>query len=103
MRDAAEAESHALLKRVGMAIEILEIMDECVVALQAAKLLRRAKAKAEGTVSTSPDPTLYGGEEPMLLSHYWGPLDLLDRDLDLDFAFQLADMDCQGPTSADYE
>ncbi|KAH6683609.1 hypothetical protein F5X68DRAFT_171820 [Plectosphaerella plurivora] len=100
MREATEEESQPLLRRVDMAIEILEIMDECVVALESAKLLRRAKEKAKGTVPSTPDPALagFGFEGPMLLSHYWGPLDFLDGEIDLDMAFQIADMEI--PTGA---
>jgi hypothetical protein len=45
-QEAVESEMQPLLRLVDMAIEILMIMDECVVALQAAKLLQGAREKA---------------------------------------------------------
>lgn len=98
-QQAAESEIQTLLQLVDMAIEILEIMDECVVALQSAKLLRRAKEKAEGramTEAVTPSQRQFGFDRTVHLNHYWGPLDLLDGDVDFDFAFQLADFDDGG-------
>ncbi|KAM0322738.1 hypothetical protein ACHAQA_009329 [Verticillium albo-atrum] len=92
-REPSDTDNHQLLERVGMAIEILEIMDECVVASEAAKLLRQAKEKAERAGPSASNQAINGFEGTMLLNHYWGPLDLLGGDMDLDFAFQLADLD----------
>lgn len=84
-----------------MAIEILETMDECVVALKAAKLMQRAIDKARRKFSTETPPTVAAtveANEAMLhLNHYWGPLNLIDGEMDFDFAFQLDDMDGSNP------
>ncbi|KAK8112025.1 uncharacterized protein PG998_008482 [Apiospora kogelbergensis] len=92
-----ESEVLPLLQVVDMAVEILEAMDECVVAMQAAKLLHRARVRAEKrfsvTTEPSPNPELLGSEGAIPLSQYWGPLGLLDGEMDLDFAFQLGAFD----------
>ncbi|KAM9877728.1 C6 transcription factor [Verticillium dahliae] len=90
---SSETDNQYLLERVGMAIEILENMDECVVALEAAKLLRQAKEKAQSSVPFTSSQAAYDFEGTMLLNQYWGPLDLLGGDMDLDFAFQFSDLD----------
>lgn len=101
MKEATEAEMEPLLRVVAMAIEILETMDECVVALKAAKLMQRAMDKARRKFSTETPPavaTTSEANDAMLhLNHYWGPLNLIEGDMDFDFAFQLEDMD--GPHS----
>lgn len=87
-----------------MAIEILEVMDDCVVALEAAKLLRRAKERAEVRFSApavTADPALSAADGTVHLNHYWGPLNLFDGDMDLDFAFQLAGFDGRDSFTAD--
>ncbi|KAM0276266.1 hypothetical protein ACHAQH_006941 [Verticillium albo-atrum] len=93
---SSETDNQYLLERVGMAIEILENMDECVVALEAAKLLRQAKEKAQNSGPFTSNQAAYDFEGTMLLNQYWGPLDLLGGDMDLDFAFQFADIDAPG-------
>jgi hypothetical protein len=97
MKEATEGEMQPLLSIVGKAIEILETMDECVVALKAAKLLQRATEKANRKFSSSAAPmvvTPMETNDPLLhLNHYWGPLNLIDSEMDLDFAFQLEEMD----------
>ncbi|PNH44394.1 hypothetical protein VD0004_g3306 [Verticillium dahliae] len=90
---SSETDNQYLLERVGMAIEILDNMDECVVALEAAKLLRQAKEKAQSSVPFTSSQAAYDFEGTMLLNQYWGPLDLLGGDMDLDFAFQFSDLD----------
>ncbi|RBQ81824.1 hypothetical protein VDGD_02539 [Verticillium dahliae] len=90
---SSETDNQYLLERVGMAIEILENMDECVVALEAAKLLRQAKEKAQSSVPFTSSQAAYDFEGTMLLNQYWGPLDLLGGDMDLDSAFQFSDLD----------
>jgi hypothetical protein len=99
MKEATEAERDPLLKMVGMSIEILETMDECVVALKAAKLLLRAteKANRKFSMARAPDTaaaTPVDANDSLLhLNHYWGPLNLIDGEMDLDYAFQLDDSD----------
>ncbi|EEY15972.1 conserved hypothetical protein [Verticillium alfalfae VaMs.102] len=93
---SSETDNQYLLERVGMAIEILENMDECVVALEAAKLLRQAKEKAQSSGPFTSSQAAYDFEGTMLLNQYWGPLDLLGGDMDLDFAFQFSDLDAPG-------
>ncbi|CAG9937423.1 unnamed protein product [Clonostachys rosea f. rosea IK726] len=85
-QEAVESEMQPLLRLVDMAIEILMIMDECVVALQAAKLLQGAREKA--TQKSPPqavsaaNPGTSWPDGIVHLNHYWGPLNLLDGDLD---------------------
>jgi hypothetical protein len=97
MKEATEAETEPLLRVVTMAIEILETMDECVVALKAAKLMQRAidKARRKNSSETTPTvaATIEANEAMLHLNHYWGPLNLIDGEMDFDFAFQLEDMD----------
>lgn len=91
-----------------MAIEILETMDECVVATKAAQMLHRASEKAKKKFSSSAGSTASAntgsltpaqGHEMLHLNQYWGPLNFvgneMDLDLDLSF-FQLADWDGGG-------
>ncbi|KAK4119489.1 hypothetical protein N657DRAFT_581552 [Parathielavia appendiculata] len=111
-QEATESEIQPLLKLVSMAIEILETMDECVVAAKAAQLLRRASENAQkksisastsaGANTAAPHPggqPLAQGHEAMLhLNQYWGPLSFVGGDMDLDFNFfQLADLDGGNP------
>ncbi|KAH8201690.1 hypothetical protein TruAng_004128 [Truncatella angustata] len=97
MKEATETETEPLLKVVAMAIEILETMDECVVALKAAKLMQKSIDKARRKFSTETPPavapTVDANEAMIHLNHYWGPLNLIDGEMDFDFAFQLEDMD----------
>jgi hypothetical protein len=99
MTEASEGETEPLLRLVGMAIEILETMDECVVALKASRLLQRATEKArrkfsrEAEASPMAAAAAVEATESMLhLNHYWGPLNLIDADMDLDFSFQVDNM-----------
>ncbi|KAK6076239.1 C6 transcription factor [Seiridium cupressi] len=97
MKEASEAEMEPLLRMVAMAIEILETMDECVVALKAARLMQGAIDKARRKYSTETPPmvtaTVDANEAMLHLNHYWGPLNLIEGEMDFDFAFQLDDMD----------
>lgn len=104
---------------VDKAIEILEIMDECVAALEAAKLLRRAKEKAESRSSITTAGMHHDASQgdampyqdilsPLLsqmegehfpLNNYWGPLGFIDGSgLDLDIAFQFGNFEDETPT-----
>ncbi|OLN96829.1 putative transcriptional regulatory protein YJL206C-like protein 1 [Colletotrichum chlorophyti] len=97
-QEATEAEVSPLLKLVGMATEILETMDECVVALRSAKLLHRAIEKAEKKFSASTPtalqiPAMPPADAMLQLNHYWGPLNILDNEMDFGFAMQFADFE----------
>jgi hypothetical protein len=86
----------SLLDVVSKATEILETMDDCVVALKSAKLLKRAMDRARSKFTTSvyaasPGPTRH--EPGVFLNHYWGPLNLIDGDMSLDFSFQFDELD----------
>ena len=114
----SQDEARSLLDMVGMAVEILEIMDECVVAQEAAKLLRRAQEKAEMRISldngNACSQQQMGNVVPeadaitplfnhvqgqsVQLNHYWGPLGLIDGSgIDFDIATQLGAFDHNNP------
>lgn len=94
-QEVVESEMQPLLRLVDMAIEILMIMDECVVALQAAKLLQGAREKAtqksspQAVAATNPETSWPDGM--VYLNHYWGPLNLFDGDLDQNLDMSLID------------
>lgn len=95
-QEAVESEMQPLLRLVDMAIEILMIMDECVVALQAAKLLQGAREKATQKSSqavTAANPGASWPEGMVYLNHYWGPMNLLDGDLDQNLDMSSIDFD----------
>ncbi|TDZ32422.1 Zinc finger protein grt1 [Colletotrichum spinosum] len=97
-QEATEPELQPLLKLVGMAIEILETMDECVVALRSAKLLHKAIEKADKKFSASTPsavhiPAMPPADAMLQLNHYWGPLNILDNEMDFGFAMQFADFE----------
>lgn len=113
-----EDELSSLYELVDMAIEILESMDESVVALKAAKLLRRAKEKAVGrqepdnTAAFSENnlndsPTEHGRsgslftddeQQSAQLNQYWGSFGLIeDNGLEFDVATQLGIFDQSNP------
>ncbi|KAL5116021.1 hypothetical protein ACEQ8H_006139 [Pleosporales sp. CAS-2024a] len=115
---ATDDEIHSLYELVEMAIDILESMDESVVAIQAARLLRRAKEKtkcgeaSEGAAthdnsglshatldpdSVTPFYTDLEGQWTQL-NHCWGSLGLLDGSgMDLDFTGHLGGPDLCNP------
>lgn len=88
-REASEAMFQSLHRLVGMSIDILELMNESVVAQEAAKVLRRAKEAAER------GPEIGAGviEDSRLLNLYWDRLDLPTEDMDFDMMFQLGGYD----------
>ncbi|KAH7158370.1 hypothetical protein DER46DRAFT_685421 [Fusarium sp. MPI-SDFR-AT-0072] len=95
-QEAVESEMQPLLRLVDMAIEILMIMDECVVALQAAKLLQGAREKATQKSSqalAAANPGTSWPDGMVYLNHYWGPLNLLDGDLDQNLDVSSIDFD----------
>ncbi|KAH7214312.1 hypothetical protein BKA60DRAFT_597837 [Fusarium oxysporum] len=96
-QEAVESEMQPLLRLVDMAIEILMIMDECVVALQAAKLLQGAREKATQKSSSQAAAAVNPGtswpDGMVYLNHYWGPMNLLDGDLDQNLDMSSIDFD----------
>jgi hypothetical protein len=109
---ASREEVQSLFELVNMAVEILETIDECVVSLEAVRLLRSAREKAESKLS-SDTAAVYSQEQPVeyaslesnplfthvegysvQLNHYWGPLGLIDGSgMDFDIATQLGAFD----------
>jgi hypothetical protein len=82
------------------AIEILEIMDDCIVAKKAAKMIRRALDRAKDapppnhTAATeTPTRGYTNGDYSRSLNHYWGPLNLMDGEIDVSFPFEMGDLD----------
>jgi hypothetical protein len=103
-QEALETEKQSLFGYVEMSVEILEIMDECLVAKKAAKMIQMALARAKGTPnSVEADPSqrprdVLGNQASFPFNHYWGPLDLVQGDIDTSFPFELGDLDeIQGP------
>ena len=80
-----------------MSIEILEAMDECVVAKKAAKMIQRSLSRAkesalandydEGNQEMRRSTAMY--EVPKTFNHFCGPLHLMDGDFDI---FDLGDL-----------
>jgi hypothetical protein len=100
MQEATENEVQPLLRLVSMAIEILETMEDSVVSLKAAKLLRDALCRAEKlqeearqTTDTVGILVAHASESILPFNHYWGPLNLIGGDIDVSFPFQLGDLD----------
>ncbi|KAJ4348200.1 uncharacterized protein N0V89_009572 [Didymosphaeria variabile] len=115
---AISEEIRSLFELVDMAVEILESMDESVVAVEAAKLLRRARDKAESRRSSESAATCHENNlghappehhpvDPLFnhveghstqLNHYWGSLGLIDGNgMDFDIATQLGAFDQNNP------
>jgi hypothetical protein len=93
---AAESEVLPVLSLVRMAVEILETMDECVVAAKAAKMLQSAVERVEKkllTATDAPDSTWQGPDATLHLNPYWGPLNFIGGDMELDFALHLCDFE----------
>ncbi|OQE79313.1 hypothetical protein PENNAL_c0052G02003 [Penicillium nalgiovense] len=99
-QEAIPAEAQPLLRLIDMAVEILLIMDECAFALEAAKLLRRAKEKAEAramaTDAATMEPLFSGVDGTVHLNHYWGPLNLYGE-IDPNLAFSFLGFDEANP------
>lgn len=100
VQEASESEKTSLYEYVEMSIEILETMDDCVVAKKAAKMIHRALSRAKGDsliinrdeVPEMPqDTAVY--DMPRTFNHYWGPLHLIDGDWDINFPFELGDLE----------
>lgn len=80
-----------------MSIEILETMDDCVVAKKAAKMIQRALLRAKDNLSGNMEIDREGdiGMHDTIsttFNHYWGPLNLMDGEIDVAFPFELGDL-----------
>jgi len=95
----AKSQMEPLLKYVLKAIEILEAMDECLVATRAAKMLQRAVEQWQKEESAEERPhTEDCQERPELYAPLndpgWAPLgNLIEGNFDVGFPFQLRDLD----------
>ena len=114
---AVNDELPPLFELVDMAVEILESMEESVVALKAAKLLRRAKDKAvsrrePGDAATlggsifsgslgehEPNGPIFTNDEtwPTQMNHQWGSFGLIDSGMDFDMVTQFGAFDQNNP------
>lgn len=99
MQEASEVEKPALFGYVEMAIEILETMDDCVVARKAAKMISRALTRAKERTTAEEDDTQrstnafeYNPYQGLTNNAYWGPLSLMDGEIDVNFPFQMTDL-----------
>ena len=101
MQEASESEKPALFKYVEMSIEILETMDDCVVATKAAKMIQRASLRAKDSSvgearNAEHEDAVMQDTTWMAFNHYWGPLNLMDGELDAAFPFELGDLNENG-------
>ena len=98
VQEASESEKNSLFGFVEMSIEILETMDDCIVAKKAAKMIQRAllrakeKSTEERSNEESPD-TVIRDTASTTFNHYWGPLNLMDGEIDVAFPFELGDLE----------
>jgi len=86
-------ELEPLSRHIEMAVEILEVMDESVIAVKSAGMIKRAleRVKAPPAASAPVAPAGPEVENDMWLPahHYWGSVNLLDGQLDESFPFQM--------------
>jgi hypothetical protein len=102
VQEATESEKPPLFKYVEMSIEILEIMDDCVVAKKAAKMIQRALSRAQGNSTSAVNTSAVDASAQFQnagisdisrsFNHYWGPLNLMDGEIDISFPFELGDL-----------
>lgn len=80
----------ALSRYVEMAIEILEVMDESIIAIKSAGMIKRALDRVK-EASAPPLPVTPALHDDLWLPthHYWGSVNLLDGQLDEGFPFQI--------------
>lgn len=105
LRQEADAtQAKELLRLIDMAIEILTIMDESVVAQQVAKLLRDAKLRFESDWRDS--DTLHAGSSSpggaACTTSHWGSLNFFDGGLDPVFAASIVAFDLENPLLESY-
>ena len=98
MQEASDSDKKPLFGYVERSIEILETMDECVVAKKAAKMIQKALLRAkdhamEGTGNEEQQGTLMREMASTTFNHYWAPLNLMDGDIDVMFPFELGDLE----------
>lgn len=98
MQEASDSEKSGLFGYVEMSIEILETMDDCVVAKKAAKMIQRALQRAKdnavgGGLNEEQQDTLMRDLASTTFNSFWGPLNLLDGELDAAFPFELGDLE----------
>ncbi|KAM6529314.1 hypothetical protein FALCPG4_007453 [Fusarium falciforme] len=91
-QESGKDELAYLFKLVEMALEILEVMDESVVAMEAAKVIRRALARARSTTPTGPPGAMAVEiDQSVPWLNQEGLFDSLEDDLAIDLAFPLRD------------
>jgi hypothetical protein len=103
-QEADTAQAPELLRLIEMAIEILTIMDESVVAQQVAKLLRDAKVRFESGPGDS-DTMQAGAPSPggaASTTNHWGSLNFFDGGLDPVFAASIVAFDLDNPLLESY-
>ncbi|KAF7547530.1 hypothetical protein G7Z17_g7683 [Cylindrodendrum hubeiense] len=84
---ASDSEVQTLSGFIEMAIEILDTMDECVVATKAAAIIQHALAQAQDkSASRINDGARRDGALPF--NHQWGPLTLIDEVFDANLMFE---------------
>jgi hypothetical protein len=98
MQEASESEKSSLFGYVEMSIEILETMDDCIVAKNAAKMIPRAMMRAkDNTMGESANEEQNETNMRDMISTtfnlFWGPLNLMDGEIDVTFPFELGDLD----------
>ena len=103
-QEADPTQAQELLRLIDMAIEILTIMDESVVAQQVAKLLRDAKVRFESG-DHDIDPMQTGQSSPggaAGTTSHWGSLNFFDGGLDPVFAASIVAFDLENPLLESY-
>lgn len=103
-QEADPTQAQELLHLIDMAIEILTIMDESVVAQQVAKLLRDAKTRFESGVHDD-DPMQTGQSSPGAAAgttSHWGSLNFFDGGLYPVFAASIVAFDLENPLLESY-
>jgi hypothetical protein len=105
-QEANPAQAHDLLRLIDMAVEILAIMDESVVAQQVAKLLRDAKLRFENGSQEHAGNMQASRSSPgagcTTTTNHWGSLNFFDGGLDPVFAASIVAFDLENPLLESY-
>jgi hypothetical protein len=105
-QEANPTQAHDLLRLIDIAVEILIIMDESVVAQQVAKLLRDAKLRFEnGSQDDAGDLQMRRfspGVGVTTTTNHWGSLNFFDGGLDPVFAASIVAFDLENPLLESY-
>jgi hypothetical protein len=105
-QEANPTQAQDLLRLIDMAVEILTIMDESVVAQQVAKLLRDAKLRFEnGSQDDAGDlqtRRFSPGVGVTTTTNHWGSLNFFDGGLDPVFAASIVAFDLENPLLESY-